>query len=144
MSVDLEKLAAAIGDFEREADDGEVEPGGLRSLIDRLEGKFSRVVRQATERGDHLVNGHCSAVSWVVNTCGMSQGSASDRLCVGKQLEAMPRVAEALSSGEIGFQSGAVICHLRDLLGEKGEQLDQEEWVGYARQFSGSPTTPDM
>jgi hypothetical protein len=71
-----------------------------------------------------------------MSTCTMSQGSASDRLCVGKQLESMPAIDEALCSGRIGYQSASVICHLGDKLGEKGESLDEAEWIGYAREFS--------
>jgi hypothetical protein len=118
------------------ADDFDVDPKALRSLIDRLEGKFASVVRQITDRGDHLVNGHCSAVSWVMDTCTMSQNSASDRLRVGKQLESMPKVGQALTSGEIGYQSASVICHLRDQLGEKADLLDEEEFIRYARECS--------
>jgi hypothetical protein len=66
----------------------------------------------------------------------MSRNSASDRLCVGEQIDSLPRVAEALSSGEIGYQSAAVICHLREKLAEKGERLVEEDWVGWARQYS--------
>jgi hypothetical protein len=116
--------------------DEDVDPVELRKVIDCLEGKFSSVVRRVTERGDHLVKGHCSAVSWVMHTFTMSQTSASDRLCVGEQLESMPTVAEALKSGAIGYQSASVICHLRDKLGDKRNQLDEEEWIGYARELS--------
>ena len=133
MSEPLEQLAAAVLEAQR-AD--YVDPILLRSLIDQLEGLFCRVVRQGTAHGDHMVSGHCSAVAWLVDTCHLSQPAASDRLCVGKQLESMPVVAEALSSGQIGYQSASVICHLHEKLEEKGEQLDQEIWVGYAREFS--------
>ena len=136
MPSELDQLESAVSDFVKDADELEVDPKRLRSQIDRLEGMFSRVVRRRSVRGDHLAGGHCSAVSWVMSTCAMSQGSASDRLCVGKQLEALPEVAEKLSSGEIGYQSAAVICHLSDKLGEKGEQLDQAQWIGYAGEFS--------
>jgi hypothetical protein len=135
MSEPLQQLAAAVSRVEQ-SDELDVDPKTLRSLIDRLEGKFSRVVRRVTERSGHLVDGHCSAVSWVMDTCAMSQGSASDRLCVGKQLESLPLVAEALSRGQIGYQSASVICHLRDKLGEKRDQLDEEQWVGLAREHS--------
>ncbi len=134
MLSSFDRLRAALGDFVR--DEEAVDPGELRSLIDRLEGKFAQVVRQASQRGDHLVRGHCSAVSWVMDTCSMSQGSASDRLCVGKQLESLPAIEEALGSGQIGYQSVSVICHLGEKLGEKGVTLDEAEWIGYARQFS--------
>src|SRR5438128_11898356 len=129
MLSELDQLESAVSDFVEGADELEVDPKRLRSQIDRLEGMFSRVVRRRSERGDHLAGGHCSAVSWVMSTCAMSQSSASDRLGVGKQLDALPEVAEKLSSGEIGYQSAAVICHLSDKLGEQGEQLDQAQWI---------------
>jgi hypothetical protein len=108
----------------------------LRSLIDRLEARFAGKVHEATARGEHLAGGHCSAVSWVMDTFTLSQSSASDRLRVGKQLGSLPEVAEALEAGQIGYQSAAVICHLRDQLGARGDELDQEEFIGYARQLS--------
>jgi hypothetical protein len=45
-------------------------------------------------------------------------------------------VDDAIRAGEIGYQSAAVICHLREKLAEKGEQLVEEDWVGWARQHS--------
>src|SRR5260370_9674915 len=134
MLSSFDRLRAAVDEFVR--DDEAVEPSELRSLVDRLEGKFAQVVRQAAQRGDHLVRGHCSAVSWVMDTCSMSQGSASDRLCIGKQLESLPAIEEALSSGQIGYQSASVICHLSEKLGEKGESLDETEGIRDARPFS--------
>src|SRR5260370_3269752 len=45
-------------------------------------------------------------------------------------------VAEALFRGEIGYQSASVICHIRDKLGEKRDGLDEEQWIGFAREYS--------
>jgi hypothetical protein len=118
-------------------DDGEIDPKELSSVVDRLQLKFCRVVNRAKQRGYHLSPGtNVSAVGWVAETCAMSRNSASDRLCVGEQIGSLPKVAEALSSGEIGYQSAAVICHLREKLAEKGEQLIEEDWIGWARQYS--------
>jgi len=94
------------------------------------------MVRRVQARGDHLVDGNISAASWISRTCAMSVTSAADRLCVGEQLESLPLVAEALSRGEIGYQSASVICHLRDKLGEKRDGLDEEQWIGFAREYS--------
>jgi hypothetical protein len=68
--------------------------------------------------------------------CGMSATSAADRLCVGAQLEALPKIAEALSSGEIGYQSASLLCHLRDQLGDKRELFDEDEMLELARRHS--------
>src|SRR2546425_9359337 len=133
----LSKLEAAIREFQaRELDSGDDDPKRLRAAIDALEGEFSSVVRRAQKRGDHLVEGNITAASWISRTCAMSVTSAADRLCVGEQLQSLPKVASALSSGEIGYQSTSVLCHLRDQLGEKRELFDEDEMLDYARRFS--------
>src|SRR5438309_2711097 len=66
----------------------------------------------------------------------MSVPSAFDRVWVVKQLESMPRVAKARAGGEMGYQPASVICHLRDKLGDKVAGLDEEQWIGLARQHS--------
>src|SRR5712691_6712576 len=131
----LSKLLAAVDEVHAR-DERRVDAIGLRAGIDALEMEFASEVREVHRSGDHLVDGNISATAWVSRTCGMSIPSAADRLCVGEQLESLPMVAEALSRGEIGYQSASVICHLRDKLGEKRECLDEEQWIGFAREHS--------
>jgi len=132
----LSKLEAAVRAFQASRDSADDDPKRMRSLIDALELEFCAMVRRVQTRGDHLVNGNITAGSWISQTCGMSVPSAADRVCVGEQLESLPKVAEALSRGEIGYQSASVICHLRDKLGEKRDALDEEQWIGFAREYS--------
>ena len=130
----MQNLLTAVREFEDEDDDF-VDPRALSSVVDRLQAKLCRVVAAATKRGEHLLTGR-SACSWVASECLMSKTSAADRLCVGEQLRNLPRIAEALSSGEIGYQATSVICHLSEQVGEKRQYIDQEDWVGFARRFS--------
>jgi hypothetical protein len=133
----LSKLQAAVREFQaRELDPSEDDPKRMRSLIDAMELEFASMVRRAQQRGDHLVGGNITVGSWISQTCGMSVPSAADRVCVGEQLESLPNVAAALSAGEIGYQAASVICHLRDKLGEKGDGLDEVQWIGFAREYS--------
>src|SRR5229473_1366025 len=132
----LSKLEAAIRDFHRDHEPSDDDPKRLRAVIDALELEFSSMARRSQQRGDHLVAGNITAASWISRICGMSVPSAADRLCVGEQLESLPRVAEALTRGEIGYQAASVICHLRDKLGEKREGMDEEQWIGFAREHS--------
>lgn len=132
MSSELAQLEAAVRAIELA--DG-LEPAALRSQIDRLEARFAQVVNDAVRRGEHVLTGH-SPVSWVASTCSMTPTSASDRLCVGRQLEEMPAVAAAVRSGVIGYQSASVICHFRDKLGDKRELCDEEHWIQQARDSS--------
>jgi uncharacterized protein DUF222/HNH endonuclease len=135
MSDELEMLEAASLEFERQADVADVDPARLAAVIDRLQGKLCSVLNRARQRGDHLSD-NISAVSWVARTCGLSRNAAADRLCVGKQLESLPRIAQALSSGQIGYQAAAVICHLQDKLGDQHGPMDEEQWIGWAGLFS--------
>ena len=131
----LEEYEAATRKFLARSDRS-VDPKRYRAVIDSLDGDFSAVVHDAKRSGEHLVAGNITAASWIARTCGMSISSAADRVCVGEQLVSLPRVAAALSSGEISFQAASVLCHLRDRLGENRDGFDEEEMVGYAREFS--------
>jgi hypothetical protein len=135
VAAELEALERAAADFEREADLDFVDPKRLSAVVDRLQGTLCAVVDRARNRGDHLLAGQ-SACSWVASQCSMSKAAAADRLCVGEQLGNLPAIAEALSSGKIGYQATAVICHLSDQIGEKRQYIDEERWIGYAQRFS--------
>ena len=131
----LAKLLAAIREFQAR-EERRVDPREFRVAIDVLEGEFSVNARECKNAGEHLVAGSITAASWIARTCGMSVSSAADRVCVGTQLEALPRVAAALSSGEISYQAASALCHLHERLGEHRDGFDEEEMVGYAREFS--------
>src|SRR5260370_24659855 len=132
----LSKLETAIGELQ--SCESDLDPKRLRAGIDALEGVFSAVVKRAQERGDHHVEGNISAASWISRTCGMSVTSAADRLCVGNQLQSLPNIAAAFSSGGIRYQSTSVLCHLRDQPGEKRDLFADEGMLDYARRGSGS------
>jgi hypothetical protein len=130
----LSKLRAAVRDLQ--AWDEPLDTKELRVVIDALEGVFSANARRSQRSGEHLVAGNITATSWIARTCGMSITSAADRLCVGEQLESLPRVAAALGSGEISYQSTSVLCHLREQLGKKAELFVEDEMLEYARDYS--------
>src|SRR3989441_6561149 len=136
MSGELDKLKAAIRDFQSNADLDFVDPSELSGLVDSLQGTLCAVFNQARKRGANLLTEQ-TPCSWVAQTCGLTPNAASDRLCVGKQLEAMPLVAEALSSGEVGYQATSVICHFRENLREDlCELCSEEQWIGHAKEHT--------
>src|SRR5260370_28183615 len=97
---------------------------------------FSSEAREAQKSGAHLAEGTATAATWISRTCNMSVTSAADRLRVGEQLEELPKVAGALSTGEIGYQSASFLCHLRELFGVNQEIFVEEEILGYSRDYS--------
>src|SRR5438874_8956747 len=135
MFDELESLETEIREFQANADLDFVDAKRLSTAVNSLQGTLSRVGDRARKRGDHLLTGQ-SACTWVANTCQISPTAAADRLCVGEQLESMPKVAEALSSGEIGYQAASVICHLQKHVSEIEARIDEEMWIDNARRFS--------
>src|SRR3979409_2383479 len=122
----LSKLLEAIREFQAR-EDRRVDLKGLRVGIDALEAEFSVEARSSQLSGDNLADGSAGVVTWLSRLCGMSVTSVGDRMCVGKQLESPPKIAAGLRSGEIGYQSTALLCHLRDQLGDQREYFDEDE-----------------
>jgi hypothetical protein len=133
--LDLSDLESSVAAFAAGADLDFVDPRRLSRVINELEGIRCKVVHRATVRGEHVLAGQ-SACSWVARQCQTSKNAAADRLCVGAQLENMPRVDAALSSGEIGLQAASVICHLNERVTQAGRSIDEEEWVTLAADSS--------
>src|ERR1700730_6537749 len=131
----LEDLEAAVRAFLGREGRG-VDLKRYRAIIDSLEGDFAAVTQEAKKNGDHLVDGNITAASWISRTCGMSVTSAADRLCVGTQLQSLPKIAAALAAGEIGYQSTSILCHLREQLGEKRDLFIEEEMLDLAQRHS--------
>jgi hypothetical protein len=131
----LSKLGEAVREFQ-DSEDRDIDLKGLRQVIDSLEGTFSADTRRAQLTGTHLADGSATVVNWASRLCGMSATSTADRLCVGKELESLPKLAAALRSGEISYQSTALLCHLRDQLGEKRDLFDEDEMLELARNHS--------
>ena len=131
----LEGLLAEIRRFQ-DREDRRVDLKRLRAGIDALEGEFSVETRSSQVSGDHLADGSAGVVTWLSRLCGMSATSVADRLCVGKQLESLPKIAEALRTGVISYQSTALLCHLRDQLGDKRDLFDEDEMLQHARDYS--------
>jgi hypothetical protein len=134
----LSEFQEAARKFLARSERGKVDLPQYRAVIDSLEGDFASEARDAQKAGAHLVDGNITAASWIARTCKISVTSAADRLRVGEQLESLPKVAAALAAGEIGYQSASVLSHLRDKLGEKRHCFDEDEMLGFAREFSVS------
>jgi hypothetical protein len=136
MSVELQALQDAVADFESNADLDFVDVREFSAVIDRLQRLRATVVYRSRLRGDHLLAGK-TPNGWVAQECRLTPGAAATTLCVGEQLESMRKVGHAVSSGEIGYQSAAVICGFRSKLREDlRPNIDEEWWIGQAKESS--------
>jgi hypothetical protein len=135
MSIALERLEAAVAEYDRDEDDEFVDIPRLSAAIARLQAKQARSAASAAKRGEHLLAGR-SAVSWVAHECQLSKTAAADRLCVGSQLPKLPAVAIALETGSVGFQAASVLCHLNERFEQVDATIEEEEWIAHAREWS--------
>src|SRR5437879_626747 len=119
------EFQAAARKFLARPERGDLDLAEYRAVIDALDGDFGSEARAAQKAGAHLANGNLSAASWIARTCKMSVTSAFDRLRVGEQLESLPDVKAALTSGEIGYQSASQLSRLREKLGDKRELFNE-------------------
>src|ERR1700693_3945915 len=110
----------------------------FRAVIDALEGDFALQTREVRKVGGNRADGSASVVTWIGRTCGMSSSSVADRLCVGTQLESLPKIAEPLRTGQISYQATALLCHLREQLGDERELFVEDEMLEHARNHSVS------
>ena len=133
--TDLAGLESTVRDF-LAGDELSVDLKRLRVVIDSLEGYFAAQARQVRRVGGNRADGSASVVTWIGRTCGMSSSSVADRLCVGTQLESLPKIAEALRTGQISYQATSVLCHLREQLGDERELFVEDEMLEHARNHS--------
>jgi hypothetical protein len=131
----IAELEEAVRKFQAR-DDRRVDPKRLQVVRDAIDYEFSVETRACQVTGTHLADGSATVVTWMSRMCGMSATSVADRLCVGTQLESLPKIADALSAGEISYQSTSLLCHLRDQLGEKRELFNEDEMLDLARKHS--------
>src|SRR5947209_20319229 len=103
MSDELEKLEAAVLEFRHSADFDFVDPKRFAAVVDGLQGDLCNLVYRAKQRGAHLLAGQ-TPCGWAAQTCGLTPTAGSDRLCVGKELGAIARLADGLASGEHGYR----------------------------------------
>src|ERR1700693_2754917 len=132
----FEEFQEAARKFLARRERGDIDLAQYRGVIDALDGDFGSEARDAQRAGAHLVNGCITAASWIARSCKMSVPSAHDGLRVGEQLESLPQVKAALISGEIGYQSVAQLARLREKLGDKQDLFNEDEMLGFAREFS--------
>src|SRR5437763_16331796 len=105
----------------------------LRRVIDQLELKFSQLAAEFDQTDWWDYEGFNSSGDWIRFNCRMTSNAAYDRLAVGERLADLPRSADAMESGEIGFAHLAVMARTAEAVG-KG--FDESKLLALAREHS--------
>jgi uncharacterized protein DUF222 len=105
----------------------------LRQQIDHLELTFSQLAAAFDKTKYWDEEGSNSAIDWIRFNCRMTSTAAADRVAVGERLNQMPRSAQAMAEGEIGFAHMTVMARTaRDV----GEAFDETKLLQLARENS--------
>jgi hypothetical protein len=86
----------------------------LERTIRATEAERARCLAEVERRGLHARDGQLSAATWLAARHGMGQAAAEGRVRMARALEEMPRVAEALSRGEISTAAADALVRARE------------------------------
>ena len=82
----------------------------LSRCINLLQLKFSEMAADFATTDEYDRQGNYSPIHWIRQNCHLTAAAAADRIAVGERLRTLPRSAEAMSAGEIGFSHLALIA----------------------------------
>ena len=105
----------------------------LRRVIDQLELKFSQLAAEFDQTDWWDYEGFNTSGDWIRFNCRMTSNAAYDRLAVGERLAEMPRSADAMNGGEIGFAHLAVMARTAEAV-DKG--FEEAKLLPLAREHS--------
>src|SRR5258708_23961343 len=103
---------------------------GVRQAIDELELQFSRLAAEF-DRGDYWdQEGSNSPIDWIRFNCHMTSNAAGTRIAVGENLARMAESAQAMQSGEIGFNH---LTSMAPTANSRGKPFDEKHVPRRAR-----------
>jgi len=105
----------------------------LSFAVDMINLELSRACAAFAQTDEYEQQGFDSPIQWIKANCHLSGGAASDRVCVGEQLENLGESRMALGLGEIGFQH---LAHIARTAAKVGEKLDEARLLRHARKES--------
>ena len=88
----------------------------LRHICDRLELEFSVSAARFAATDEYEAQGSVSPIDWIRHQCKMSGHAASERVCVGEEIERLPLSSEAMGEGRIGFAHLALMARTSSAL----------------------------
>jgi uncharacterized protein DUF222 len=119
----------------------------LRESADRIEAAFADGVRRFDKSGEYAADGALSMVAWLRWKCRLSGGAAAERVSIARQLDKLPKIEQAFSRGDLGYQHVAAIARTADNVGaaavrkEEGqllkaaETMDPGQFTGVVKSF---------
>jgi uncharacterized protein DUF222/HNH endonuclease len=106
-----------------------------RQVIDLLELDFANDAASFANDKQFQSDETASPIEWMRHECKMQFGTALDRLTVGEQLARLPKSAEALVAGEIGFAHLSVMARTLTVVAKDSPhaRLDELEFLEHAK-----------
>lgn len=101
----------------------------MRQVIDILEVEFAEVSGAFAATDEYEIQGSVSPIEWIRHNCKTSGRTAADRVCVGEQLDRLPRSVDAVEDGRIGFAHLVVMSRTARALGNSTTSVAFDESV---------------
>jgi hypothetical protein len=140
----VEALRSAIDRFRHrpkahlEAEELGAELQGIRHCQDLLELDFAETAVRFSKTNEYEEQGSVSPIDWIRHHCRMPSSAVWASVAVGDHLADLPRSAEAVESGEIGYAHLALMARTADALqgSSTAAPFEETELLEKAREFS--------
>jgi len=126
----MNSLRVVLEDFRsrelRHCSDDELESdiGDLRRAVGAIEAESARRVAEVERRGPSARPGHVSITAWVDQRFQTGWGNAARQVRLGRALERMPAIREALVEGEISQVSADQLVAAREANPQEFERAE--------------------
>lgn len=85
-----------------------------RGLLETNECRWLEVLHDFDRDGLYACDGHLTAATWLIWTCGMARSTAYEKLRMAHELARRSIVKDAFARGEISYSAARAICSLDD------------------------------
>jgi hypothetical protein len=106
----------------------------LRHASDLLELEFAAVAAEFAATDEYERRGSATPLHWIRHSCNMTGHAAAGAVCVGEQMDHLPRSVAALDAGNIGFSHVALLAGTARAAAESPNAVpfDEEPLLGKA------------
>jgi hypothetical protein len=98
----------------------------LRRIESRIQAEALRRLRRFDSGKGYAPSGALSAKAWLRWECNMLDTTASDQVNVARQLDSLPKTAQAFADGDFSYRHAALIAHTAEKLGGRMDANAEE------------------
>ena len=102
----------------------------------KVDAEIQRRLHRFDKSEGYAADGALTAKAWLRWKCNLTHGQASERVEVAREMQELPKTAQALADGEISYQHASLIARTKQQLRTQWPDDAEEILVAAARQVN--------